>query len=114
MNRCPLRFPVLAVLLSSTLQLAHGQPAGAPGDPKLSQPNQVVTVAIEDHRISGLVTHLRDTKAFKRGDACQAFTAHGFVGIESETVAAMRSWVKTGTVPRDVERQAVRRQRRLP
>ena len=39
-----------------------------------------------------------------RGGACQAFTAHGFVGVESETVAAMRSWVKTGAVPRDVER----------
>jgi pimeloyl-ACP methyl ester carboxylesterase len=39
-----------------------------------------------------------------RGDACEAFTAHGFVGIESETVAAMHSWVKTGTTPRDVAR----------
>ena len=38
------------------------------------------------------------------GGACQAFTAHGFVGIEGETVAAMRSWVKTGAVPRDVAR----------
>jgi len=39
-----------------------------------------------------------------RGGACMAFTAHGFVGVESETVAAMRSWVKTGAVPRDVAR----------
>ena len=39
-----------------------------------------------------------------RGDACQAFTAHGFVGMESETVTAMRSWVKTGATPRDVAR----------
>jgi pimeloyl-ACP methyl ester carboxylesterase len=37
-----------------------------------------------------------------RGEACQAFTAHGFVGIERETVVAMRSWVKSGAVPRDV------------
>jgi len=37
-----------------------------------------------------------------RGDACEAFTAHGFVGVERETVLAMRSWVKTGTVPPDV------------
>jgi hypothetical protein len=37
-----------------------------------------------------------------RGDPCQAFTAHGFVGIERETVVAMRSWVKTGAVPPDV------------
>ena len=39
-----------------------------------------------------------------RGEACQAFTAHGFAGIERETVLAMRTWVKTGTVPLDVER----------
>jgi pimeloyl-ACP methyl ester carboxylesterase len=38
-----------------------------------------------------------------RGDACQAFTAHGFVGVEKETVLAMRSWVKTGVVPADVK-----------
>jgi hypothetical protein len=37
-----------------------------------------------------------------RGDPCQAQTAHGFVGVERETVLAMRSWVKTGTVPPDV------------
>jgi hypothetical protein len=36
-----------------------------------------------------------------RGEACQAFTAHGFVGVERETVMAMRSWVKTGAVPAD-------------
>jgi pimeloyl-ACP methyl ester carboxylesterase len=38
-----------------------------------------------------------------RGDACQAFTAHGFVGVERETVMAMRSWMKTGAVPADVQ-----------
>lgn len=36
-----------------------------------------------------------------RGEACQAFTAHGFLGVEPETVLAMRSWVKTGAVPVD-------------
>ena len=36
------------------------------------------------------------------GPACQAQTTHGFVGIERATVLAMRSWVKTGKVPRDV------------
>jgi hypothetical protein len=41
-----------------------------------------------------------------RGGACEAFTAHGFVGMESETLAAMRTWVKTGAAPRDVGRQA--------
>lgn len=37
-----------------------------------------------------------------RGDACAAFTAHGFVGAERETVQAMRSWIKTGAVPPDI------------
>lgn len=37
------------------------------------------------------------------GDPCQARTAHGFVGVERETVVAMRSWVKTGEVPPDVK-----------
>jgi len=31
-----------------------------------------------------------------RGNVCDAFTAHGFIGVEAETVLAMRSWVKTG------------------
>lgn len=37
-----------------------------------------------------------------RGEACQAQTAHGFVGVERETVLAMRGWVKSGAVPSDV------------
>jgi hypothetical protein len=37
-----------------------------------------------------------------RGDACMAYTQHGFVGVEKETVLAMRSWIKTGAVPADV------------
>jgi len=40
----------------------------------------------------------------EKGGACQAFTAHGFVGLEREVVLAMRSWVKTGAVPTDVSR----------
>lgn len=40
----------------------------------------------------------------ERGEACQAFTAHGFVGVARETVGAMRSWVKTGVAPSDVAR----------
>ena len=39
-----------------------------------------------------------------RGEPCEAYSAHGFVGVESETVAAMRSWVKTGVTPPDVFR----------
>jgi len=35
----------------------------------------------------------------EKGGACQAFTAHGFVGVERAVVLAMRSWVKTGAVP---------------
>lgn len=39
-----------------------------------------------------------------RGDACEAFTAHGFVGMEKETVTTMRQWVKTGQVPAEIAR----------
>ena len=38
-----------------------------------------------------------------RGAACEAFTAHGFAGVERETVHALQSWVKTGIVPPDVK-----------
>jgi hypothetical protein len=38
----------------------------------------------------------------EKGGACQAFTAHGYVGVERPAVLAMRSWVKTGTVPADI------------
>lgn len=41
-----------------------------------------------------------------RGDACMAFTQHGFVGVETETVRAMRDWVKTGGAVREVVREA--------
>ena len=37
-----------------------------------------------------------------QGAPCEARSAHGFVGVEPETVLAMRSWVKTGVVPGDV------------
>jgi pimeloyl-ACP methyl ester carboxylesterase len=36
------------------------------------------------------------------GDACEARTAHGFAGVERETVLAMRTWIKSGVVPPDV------------
>jgi hypothetical protein len=39
-----------------------------------------------------------------RGEPCEAFSAHGFIGVERETVMAMRSWMKTGLVPADLER----------
>ena len=39
------------------------------------------------------------------GAPCEARSAHGFVGIERETVLTMRSWVKTGVVPADVAKQ---------
>jgi hypothetical protein len=38
----------------------------------------------------------------EKGNACQAFTHHGFVGLEREVVLAMRAWVKTGVAPREV------------
>lgn len=40
----------------------------------------------------------------EKGGACQAFSYHGYVGVEREAVLAMRSWVKTGAVPPDVGR----------
>lgn len=40
-----------------------------------------------------------------RGSPCEAYAAHGFVGIERETVLAMRGWVKTGVAPPDVGRR---------
>jgi predicted esterase len=72
MNKCRLRFPALAfaVLLSSALQLAYAQTNGAPGsDPNVANPDVVITVAAQGYTISGLVTHLREVKAFKYGVA---------------------------------------------
>ncbi len=37
-----------------------------------------------------------------QGAPCMARTAHGFVGVERETVLAMRAWVGSGIVPADV------------
>lgn len=37
-----------------------------------------------------------------RGRPCDAFTQHGFVGMEVPTIKAMKEWIKTGTVPPDV------------
>jgi predicted esterase len=39
-----------------------------------------------------------------RGDPCEPFYPHGFVGLEREVVLAMRSWVKSGAVPADIGR----------
>lgn len=71
MNHCRRRLLAIAIaVLSSTLQLTHGQSADAPGgDPNLAHPNHVVTAAAQGYTISGLVTHLRDAKAFKYGVA---------------------------------------------
>lgn len=38
-----------------------------------------------------------------RGQPCEAQSAHGYVGVERETVLAMRAWIKTGIVPDDVK-----------
>lgn len=38
-----------------------------------------------------------------KGDACQAFRAHGYVGVERRTVEAMRAWVRTGSAPAEVQ-----------
>jgi hypothetical protein len=39
-----------------------------------------------------------------RGDACAARTQHGYIGVERDTVLAMRAWLLTGKVPADVSR----------
>lgn len=36
-----------------------------------------------------------------RGGACEPYTAHGFVGVERETVRAMLAWVRSGALPAD-------------
>jgi len=86
MNRRPLRFPTVAfvVLLSSTLQLAYGQTTDATaGDPSLSPSNEIVTVAVQDYTVSGLVTRLREPKAFKYGIAL--FSGHpGIMKLHEE------------------------------
>ncbi|MBI1965587.1 MAG: hypothetical protein HYS46_05000 [Betaproteobacteria bacterium] len=37
-----------------------------------------------------------------RGNPCDAYTQHGFVGVEIKTIKAILSWVRTGAVPPDV------------
>jgi hypothetical protein len=37
-----------------------------------------------------------------RGGPCEAFTHHGFIGVERETVLAMRAWAKGGPAPAEV------------
>ena len=37
-----------------------------------------------------------------RGDACQPFSEHGFVGMEAPTVSAIIAWISTGQAPPDV------------
>jgi len=38
----------------------------------------------------------------RRGQPCMAFTEHGFVGMESKTIKAILSCIRTGAVPADV------------
>ena len=37
-----------------------------------------------------------------RGEPCEAFTEHGFVGMEVKTIKAILVWIRTGQVPADV------------
>ena len=37
-----------------------------------------------------------------RGDPCEPFYPHGFVGLEREAVLAMRSWVTSSAAPADI------------
>ena len=38
----------------------------------------------------------------RRGDPCEPFSEHGFVGMEVKTIRAILSWIRTGQVPPDV------------
>ncbi len=38
----------------------------------------------------------------RRGDPCEPFSEHGFVGMEVKTIRAILSWINTGNVPPDV------------
>jgi len=38
----------------------------------------------------------------RRGQPCMAFTELGFVGMESKTIKAILSCIRTGAVPADV------------
>ena len=61
---------VLAVLLSTATQPGYAQSEDTPStDPNLANPTQLVTVAVQNYTISGLVTHLKDAKNFKYGIA---------------------------------------------
>ena len=40
-----------------------------------------------------------------RGSPCEAYSQHGFIGIEQPTVQAMRNWVKTGLASSEVVAQ---------
>jgi len=37
-----------------------------------------------------------------RGDPCEAFSEHGFVGAEVQVIRATQSWIRTGQVPPDI------------
>lgn len=39
-----------------------------------------------------------------RGAACEAYTQHGFVGVEQEVIRAMQAWIRTGVAPPEVAR----------
>ena len=37
-----------------------------------------------------------------RGNPCEAFSEHGFVGAEVQVIRAIQSWIRTGQVPPDI------------
>jgi len=38
----------------------------------------------------------------RRGQTCMAFTEHGHLGMETKTIKAILSWIRTGAVPAGV------------
>ena len=112
--------PALArrVVLTSSLFLASRSGPGLSGVSWENPPARILWVHHEDDPCS--YTPYRDAVRFAeksrsplltvrggsgaRGEPCQAFSAHGYVGVEVDTINAIRSWVKTGVVPPTVAR----------
>jgi hypothetical protein len=65
---------------------------------KYTQYSRVSSYAGETRTPLVTVTGVGD----RRGDPCEPFSEHGFVGMEVKTIRAILSWISTGQVPSDV------------
>jgi pimeloyl-ACP methyl ester carboxylesterase len=68
-------------------------------DPCIATPHHRVKSYAEETKTPLVtVTGVGDS----RGHPCEAFSEHGFVGMEVKTIRAILSWISTGVVPPDV------------